>query len=117
MVLKAGRRRMIRRLGTGQTPDGILIPDRHVWGTPTNITSTFLDHEKSKIGLPMLKLAQIEKRIWPLLHREQGQSSTTSRASYSRQGNNREGTRCRNWASSRTARPGGCKAGSIIDTI
>ena len=47
-----------------QTPDGVLILTDMFGGTPTNIASTFLDHEKIEVvtgvNLPMLiKLASL----------------------------------------------------------
>lgn len=55
-----------RALERVQSPDGVLILTDMFGGTPTNIASTFLDHEKIEVvtgvNLPMLiKLAQIEE--------------------------------------------------------
>jgi mannose PTS system EIIA component len=67
-----------------QGPDGVLILTDMFGGTPTNIASTFLDHEKTEVvtgvNLPMLlKLAQIGEgqtlAAAAKLVREQGQSS------------------------------------------
>ena len=67
-----------------QSPDGVLILTDMFGGTPTNIASTFLDHEKTEVvtgvNLPMvIKLAQIEAgqslAAAAKLVREQGQSS------------------------------------------
>lgn len=67
-----------------QSPDGVLILTDMFGGTPTNIASTFLDHEKTEVvtgvNLPMLiKLAQIEEgqtlAAAAKLVKEQGQSS------------------------------------------
>ena len=65
-------------------PDGVLILTDMFGGTPTNITSTFLDPERTEVvtgvNLPMLiKLAQIEEgqtlAAAAKLVKEQGQSS------------------------------------------
>ena len=67
-----------------QTPDGVLILTDMFGGTPTNIASTFLDHEKIEVvtgvNLPMLiKLAQIGEgenlASAAKMVREQGQNS------------------------------------------
>ena len=67
-----------------QGPDGVLILTDMFGGTPTNITATFLDPEKTEVvtgvNLPMLmKLAQIEEgqtlTAAAKLVKEQGQSS------------------------------------------
>jgi mannose PTS system EIIA component len=67
-----------------QSPDGVLILTDMFGGTPTNISSTFLDPEKTEVvtgvNLPMLmKLAQIEEgqtlTAAARLVKEQGQSS------------------------------------------
>lgn len=67
-----------------QSPDGVLILTDMFGGTPTNIASTFLDHEKTEVvtgvNLPMLiKLAQIGEgqtlAAAAKLVKEQGQSS------------------------------------------
>jgi PTS system mannose-specific IIA component len=67
-----------------QSPEGVLILTDMFGGTPTNIASTFLDHEKIEVvtgvNLPMLiKFAQIGEgqtlTAAAKLVREQGQSS------------------------------------------
>jgi PTS system mannose-specific IIA component len=67
-----------------QGPDGVLILTDMFGGTPTNIASTFLDHERIEVvtgvNLPMLiKLAQMEEgqtlAAAAKMVREQGQNS------------------------------------------
>jgi PTS system mannose-specific IIA component len=67
-----------------KTPDGVLILTDMFGGTPTNISSTFLDNEKVEVvtgvNLPMLiKLAQMDEgrdlATAARLVKEQGQSN------------------------------------------